>query len=111
MITLNIKRQDGSLYWSCPFPNRAAAESFLAEEGTRPYWKAEYTAEFITSNDIVEDPAIAVANAANDVAVNQAKVFLKGLKKSDLIDANGVLNNDKVATAIMKLVKYVRSDS
>lgn len=47
MFRLNIKRADGSLYWTQDFNTLKHGEDWLAEESTRPYWDATYTHEFL----------------------------------------------------------------
>lgn len=71
----------------------------ISGDSTKEYrLPAEF--EFIEEDMTAE---IAAREAQED-AIKQAGVFLKGLKKSDLTDL------DKCASAIMKIVKYLRAD-
>lgn len=47
MITLTIKRQDGSTYWTAYFNSQADCDTWLATEKTRPYWNAAWTTAIV----------------------------------------------------------------
>ena len=45
MITLTIRRQDQSTYWTEYFNDMASCNQWLKEEETRPYWDSTYSCE------------------------------------------------------------------
>lgn len=104
MITLTIKKQDGSVYWKEHFNKLDDCDKWLAEEKTRPYWDETYTHEILDKTPPPPTAEELAAIAAEENAHKEAKQFLKGLKKSDLVDL------DKCSTAIMRIVKYLRAD-
>ncbi|CAK0739676.1 hypothetical protein CCP2SC5_1020025 [Azospirillaceae bacterium] len=125
MIKLIVKEPDGSQYWVERFRDAESAKAWADEEITRPYWVADRTFEFYDDGDplILVDGKLelapdkkaereakmladAQAKALEESDAAQVKVFLKGLKKADLV-AGGV---DACATAIMKIVKHLRAD-
>lgn len=82
MYKLIIKKPDGSLYWQDYFPSKEAGDSWLKEEMTRPYWKAEYTVEIEDNVKKQEDASKAAIKAFQDMLeerkVRQAQI--KALK-------------------------------
>jgi len=62
MITLAILKKDGSNYWTERFNDLPAAQKWLAEEQTRPYWDKSYSASFV--DDTPAPPSAAEVAAA-----------------------------------------------
>lgn len=44
IVTLVIKREDNSIYWTEHFNDQVTADKWLADEMTRPYWDKTWTA-------------------------------------------------------------------
>ena len=61
MIKLEILNADGSVYWTEHFNSVQSQEEWLAEEMTRPYYKAEYTTR-VTDLTPVVDVALEARN-------------------------------------------------
>ena len=75
MIKLEIKKEDGSLYWKEHFNNQSDCDKWLDEEKTRPYWDSgfTYTSKEIDKPDPVKEQE------------NQAKQDLKEQKRQSII--------------------------
>lgn len=59
MFKLEIKKQDGSSYWTESFNTKLELDEWLAEEKTRPYWDPEYIYEIIQiANPVVTPIAV-----------------------------------------------------
>lgn len=104
MFKLIIRKGDGSHYWTEHFNKQNQLEKWLAEEMTRPYWKQEFTTEIIDQTPPPPSAEEIAEKEAEKVEQEQTRVFLKGLRKSDLTDV------DKCASAIMKIIKHLRAD-
>ena len=72
MITLTIKKADGSLYWTEYFNDQNSCDAWLASEKTRPYWDKNYMASSVTSVAPVIDPVIEIARKAKIDAASAA---------------------------------------
>lgn len=78
---LNI--MDGQkLYWSQAFGSRAEAESWLAIERTRPYWKSKFTIT-LTDNDAEEKAKDDALKAADKAAADLKKEKRDRMKAID----------------------------
>lgn len=104
MIKLEIKKPNGEIYWTEHFSNLESANKWLDEEKTRKYWNDDFTHEFIDLTPPPKTPDEIAKEAVEQVERDEAKLFLKQLKKSDLVDL------DTCASAIMKIVKHLRAD-
>ena len=102
--TLEIKNADLSHYWTAYFNSQEECDKWLEEEKSRPYWKEDFIVEVIDTTPPPPSQAILDAIAADKAAHDQVRTFLKGLKKTDLIDVASCAN------AIMKIVKHLRAD-
>lgn len=66
-VRLEIKNADGTPYWTEHFNNRQEGDRWLATEQTRPYWKKDFTFQFIdlpAPTPILRDPVAEAARAA-----------------------------------------------
>jgi hypothetical protein len=84
---LVIKKQDNSIYWVDHFASLEQGQKWLAEEMTRPYWDATYTAEFI---DTTPPPP------------TQAELDAAALVKTNLDAARTAAQKSKAALVAVK---------
>jgi hypothetical protein len=80
MITLTIKKKDGSIYWVENFNDLAAANLWLLEEEKKFYWDPTYTHTMIDDTPSAEDltaAAAAAAGAATATAALRASALTK----------------------------------
>jgi hypothetical protein len=87
MIKLEIKKPDGSIYWTEHFNNQADGDKWLAEEKTRKYWDVNYAHVFTDLTPPV-DPSKEAAEKAK--VEKKLKDFgdLAKLKPGDVTSAN-----------------------
>jgi hypothetical protein len=104
MIEIKILKPDGSVYWQMLVDSVSESERWVAEEKTRPYWKAGFTVVLTDKSPPPPTQAEVDAIAADLADMNANKSFLKGLKQSDLTDVASC------ARAIMKIIKHLRAD-
>lgn len=73
MTTINIMRNDGTLYWTESFNDLPSAQEWVTEEMTRPYWDPTYVVNYVT----VDPPAIVPPTTAQLLAIKgmQAQNF------------------------------------
>jgi hypothetical protein len=55
MITLTIKKSDGSIYWTEYFNDIDSCNAWLEEEKTRPYWDESFTSVMVQPNPPTKD--------------------------------------------------------
>lgn len=72
MIKLEIRNQDGSVYWTEPFNDQDACDQWLKEEQTRPYWKPTFTTNIINNSEEERLKQEAAQKAAQERAAAQA---------------------------------------
>lgn len=82
MVKININKADGSPYWQETFNDRPSADQWLANEKTRPYWRADFVVNI--DDRTVADQAAADAlktQSQTDLTARQQKAAaLKALK-------------------------------
>lgn len=94
MVTLTIKKADGSTYWTEYFNDQAACDKWLNEEMTRPYWKSTYTAVSVSSvPSAIDDSALKAKRLA---AIASLSTF--DATKFKAADAAAILDN--IVTAL-----------
>lgn len=76
MVKLEIKKADGSIYWTEHFITVAEKDKWLAEEMTRPYWNASYSLVVTVIPDTIPP-----APSSEKV---DARLVLKNLKAKNL---------------------------
>jgi hypothetical protein len=107
MITLTIKKSDGSSYWTERFNSQAECDKWLSEEKTRHYWEhdlAPWSATSVAAPMPVVDPAVEAAaqtKKAQQVAARNAVKALDTSKLKTLPDA---------ADAITKIIQALGLD-
>lgn len=77
---LEIKKQDGSMYWAENFNDIDSGNAWLVEEQTRPYWDATYTSEFIDTTPpppSSEELALAAALKAAKAAMSAGQSIIE----------------------------------
>ena len=84
MITLNIKYEDGSHYWTEYFNEMDRCEKWLAEEKTRPYWNEKFTVEIIEEKPKEKSEKEKAEEAAKIEAKKSRKAALKKLAGKNL---------------------------
>lgn len=90
--TITIKEKDGKVYFQDTQASRVAANAWIAEEKTRPYWKPDFVVN-IVDNDL-QELAEQIANEtefkrqkdAADKIVNDRKARLKSFDMSKIKD-------------------------
>lgn len=65
MIALTIVRPDGSIYWVEHFSAIGAAQAWVAEEQTRPYWNPAWTFAIVDQTPAPQ-PGAAMAALRNE---------------------------------------------
>ena len=75
MITLTIKKQDKSVYWTEYFNDLKSANAQVDDEQTRPYWDDTYTVDF--TDDTPPPPTKAELDA---IAAKTAAIVLRDSK-------------------------------
>lgn len=98
MFILEIKKADGSSYWTEHFNDKESLDKWLAEEKTRPYWDKTFAETII---DMSPTPAEKAARDKvlkdmkdKEVVKRQVAQDLKKLKSGDmktLIDLEATL--------------------
>lgn len=97
MINLIIKEVDGSVYWTECFDAAAAAEAWLKEEQSRPYWVEGRTFEIVDNSKeekAKKDAADKAAQARALVVSEAASAIRKHRSRRDrtLAEANDLLD-------------------
>lgn len=84
MFRLEIKKVDGSHYWTQDFDLLAHAESWLAEEQTRPYWDAfTYNITEIidiggpSEQDLINQEALAYLASTDWYVIRQQEIGIR----------------------------------
>jgi hypothetical protein len=103
MTNLLIKKADGSLYWSENFYSLNEAEGWLAEERSRPYWKPEYTWEFV---DKTPPPPSAAELAEKAKKIQDRQDAVNGIK-SAITKSKQIKDLDEMKVEFESLVKNV----
>lgn len=105
-LRLDIKKETGEIYWTEYFNSESDLKKWVDAEKSRPYWVSREAWEFVVS-DLTPPPPTAeeiAAQEAEKAEDEKVRKFLKGLKKSDLVDV------PTCAEAIMKIIKHLRAD-
>jgi hypothetical protein len=89
MITLTIKRQDGSTYWTEYFNSQPECDAWIAEEQTRSYWDKTYTYASVDNTPPVVLPTYAELRAAS---YPDFRDYLDGIVKSDQTQIQNYIN-------------------
>lgn len=84
MISLTLKRKDGSTYWQMHFNSQDECDKWLNEEKTRPYWDNEFVSEIVQS-PVLETPDPSI-EAAKKLKLTAAADALKPISKDKLKD-------------------------
>lgn len=104
---LEIKKQDGSIYWveyADGDDGGDRLQKWLDSEKAKSYWDPSYDAKILDVSPPPPTQAELDAIVADKLDQEQNRVALKGIKKADLVDV------DKCAQAIMRIVKYLKAD-
>jgi hypothetical protein len=101
MITLTIKRVDGSTYWVDHFNTQDECDKWLAEEQTRSYWDKSYVS---TSSVDTPNPAMALAEAERVQAIANQATRLNAIK-AIISAAPGSLTDVQRDAILIHLVK------
>lgn len=104
MVTVTIKRADGSEYFKSYFNSLADAEKWIAEEKTRPYYQKEFTVEV----DDKTAEAQAVDQAISDqvkAAEDRKKAIRQRLRDFDLSRINTLAELKLVLKEILDILK------
>lgn len=105
MITLKIKKQDGSSYWTEHFDSRIECDKWLNEEKKRPYWNQSYTIDIQDRTaEVAEQRRLAALKIQDEnTKRDQLGRYFKNLKRADITPEN-------IPDIIMNIKKYILGD-
>ncbi len=102
MVTLTIKKSDGSVYWIDQFQDQASCDKWIANEQTQFYWDRTYT---FSSIDTTPDPSIAAAAKAAQIQLAIDQNARLQLVKAVINATPGTLTNVQRDSILIHLVK------
>lgn len=101
MITLTIKRKDGSTYWTEYFNEQAACDKWIANERTKPYWEKSFSYASVDDSDPAK---VAAQKAAQEQLRTDQMARLNAIKAVAGM-APGTLTNDQRDAILIHVVK------
>lgn len=94
MITLTIKKKDGSDYWApLYFNSQEECDKWLADEMTRSYWDADFSTEIVETLPPVKPPPDPVKEA--ELAAARLEIKTK--------DQSEIKSTDEITDLVFKM--------
>jgi hypothetical protein len=105
VVTLEIKKADGSSYWTEIFNTKAECDKWIAEEKTRTYWNPGFVVLVDDKTSEVDEQNRVADAKLRELIDKRAALerYFKNLKRSDVTIEN-------LPDIIMNIKKYILGD-
>jgi hypothetical protein len=104
VVTVTIKKPDGSTYWVEHFNEPARAQAWVDDEKKRPYWKPTFTVE-VDDRTAEENTAAAQRRAQIEKWIGDREAAIQQLRN---LDPSTITTIAQVKALLFDIVRILR---